>query len=370
MEAKAMRTKLNLTGIDRRGLLKGVGAIGAAAVVAPTVYVKNGWAQGKEIAIGVWGGAQGDFIKKNVIPKFEADFGCKVLAEEGFTLANVSKLRATKSNPKYTVMFVDDLAIPICKNEDLISPLPKDKMQNLAKLYPKFLYEGGYGTGLGVSLGGMFYNTGVKAPQSFAELWDPRYKGKIKLNSPKNTPSMFFLVAAAAVVTGKPFGQAQYEVDKAWNKIAEIKPNVQNVFESGIQAALEIAQGQAEVGGIEYSKYIYPYTAKGAPVDMAFMKEGSFAGTNCQVLVKGGPNQDIGIAFMNRMLDPQVQKPLAEFALIAPPVAGIEFSKDTLKWIAYPEARMDELGLFTPDWGFINERRSAWTEKMNQIFSA
>jgi len=30
---------------------------------------------------------------------------------------------------------------------------------------------------------------------------------------------------------------------------------------------------------------------------------------------------------------------------------------------------MDELGLFTPDWGHINARRGAWTERMNQIFS-
>jgi putative spermidine/putrescine transport system substrate-binding protein len=343
--------------------------VGAAAVLSPTVFVRNGWAQGKEIAIGVWGGAQGDFIKKQVLPKFENDLGCKVLAEEGFTLANVSKLRATKANPKFTVMFVDDLAIPICKAEDLIAPLPKDKIPNLARLYPRFLYDDGYGTGLGVSLGGMFHNTAVKPPQSFAELWDPKYKGKIKLNSPKNTPSVFFLIAAAAVVTGKPFKDAQYEIDKAWDKIAQIKPNVQNVFESGIQAALEVAQGQADFGGIEYSKYIYPYTAKQAPIDMAFMKEGSFAGTNCQVLVKNGPNIDLGAAFMDRMLDPVVQKALAEFALIAPPVSGIEFSAETLKWIPYPERKMDELGLFTPDWGHINARRGAWTERMNQIFS-
>lgn len=352
--------------LTRRGLL----AATAIGVASPMVMRRQAWAQGKEIAIGVWGGAQGEFIKKQIIPVFEKDFGCRVLAEEGFTLPNISKMRATKSNPKYTVMFIDDLAIPICKAEDLIEPLPADKMPNLTKLFPRFNYDGGYGTGLGISLGGMFYNTASKPPSSFAELWDPKYKNNIKLNSWKNTSGLFFLIATASVVTGKPFKDSQYEIDKIWDKLAALKPNVQNLYVSGIEAVNEVAQGQAVVGGVDYSKYVYPYTVKGAPVDMAFMKEGSFAGVNCQVLVKGGPNRDLGVAFMDRMLSPVVQKALAEFALIAPPVSGIEFKPETLKLIAYPDTRMDELGLFMPDWTFINEKRAGWTEKVNQIFSA
>jgi len=360
------RTKLRLS---RRHFLQGATGLTAAVVAAPVFYVKNGWAAGKQIQMGIWGGAQGEFIKKKVLPGFENDFDCKVLAEEGSTLGQISKMRATKSNPSYSVMFVDDLAIPICKAEGLIAPLPKDKMPNLANLYPRFLQGDGYGTALGISSGGMFYNTSITPPASFAELWDPKWKQRIKLCSAKNTPSMFFLIAAASVVTGKPFGEAQYEIEKAWDKIAEIKPNIQNLYDSGIQAVNEVAQGQADVGGIEYSKYVYPYTVKGVPIDLAFMKEGTFAGINSQVLVKDGPNMDLGAAFMDRMLDPKVQKPLAEFALIAPPVAGIDLSKDTLKYVAYPETKMNELGLFSPDWAFINKNRSVWTEKMNQIFA-
>jgi len=357
-----------VSSISRRGFGK-LAAGTAAVAAAPTVFTRRAWAQGKEITIGIWGGAQGEFIKNEVIPRFESDYDCKVFAEEGYTLLQISKMRATRSNPKYTVMFVDDLAIPICKAEGLIAELPREDIPNLEKTYDRFIYNEGYGTGLGVSLGGMFYNTSITPPASFAELWDPKWEGAIKLNSPQNTPSMFFLIATAAVVTGKAFAEAQYEIDGVWDKLAELRPNIQNLFDSGIQAANEVAQGQADVGGIEYSKYVYPYTVKGAPVDMAFMEEGSFAGVNCQVLVKDGPNQELGAAFMNRMLDPAVQRPLAEFALIAPPVDGIELSEETLKYIAYPESRMDELGLFSPDWGFINKRRSEWTEKMNQIFT-
>lgn len=361
-----MTTKTSSFALNRRKFL----TIAGAGLAAPLVMRRNAWAQDKEIVVGIWGGAQGEFIRKNVIPGFEKSLGCTVLAEEGFTLPNISKMRATKSNPKYTVMFVDDLAVPICKAEDLIDEIPADQVPNMAKLFPRFNYEGGYGTGLGISIGTMYRNTSVDAPQSYADLWDPKYKGNIKLNSWQNTSGLFFLIATAAVVTGKPFAEAQYEVDKIWGKLAELKPNIQNVYTSGVEAANEIAQGQAMIGGIDYSKFIYPYTAKGAPIDMVFMKEGSFAGVNCQVLVKGGPNRDLGLAFMDHMLSPDVQKALAEFALVAPPVSGVELSAEASKYIAYPDTAMDERGLFNPDWTYINAQRSEWTDKANQIFSA
>lgn len=340
-----------------------------AGVTAPLVYNRGAWAQGKTIQIGIWGGSQGEFIKREVIPAFEADYGCTVLAEEGATLSNVGKLRATASEPKYSVMFVDDVVVKLLRDEGLTEELPAAEMPALGQVYPEFIYHDGYGTALGISLGGIFYNTGIEPPASYADLWSDRWAGKIKLVSATNTPAMFFLIVAAAVKFGKPYAEAQYMVDDAFDKVAEIKPNVQNVFDSSIQAAAEIAQGQADVGMIEYSKYIYPYTDQGAPVTMGYPSEGAFAGTNCQVLVKNGPERDIAVAFMNRMLEPSVQKPLAEYALIAPPIAGLEFDEKTLRYIAYPQSEMVSRGLFTPDWTHINARRSEWTERLNQIIA-
>jgi len=31
---------------------------------------------------------------------------------------------------------------------------------------------------------------------------------------------------------------------------------------------------------------------------------------------------------------------------------------------------MDELGLFSPDWAYVNSVRSSWIENLNQIFTA
>lgn len=350
--------------ITRRSLM-------GAAALAPTVFVRGAWSQGKTMQVGIWGGAQGEFIRKTVLPQFEKDFGCKVLAEEGTTLGQIARLRATKAAPRYTVMFVDDLGVEIAKREGLIDPLPLAQLPSLSRVYKRFIFEEGYGVALAVSSSGIFYNPAkVKPLTSYAELWDQKFAKKISLVSPKTTPSVFVMIACAAVASGKPLKEAQYLVDQvAWPKLEALKPNVLNLYTSDT-ASLEVAQGNGDLGGIEFSKYVLPYTVKGASIDMCYPKEGAFAGVNCQVLVKGAPNLELGAEWMNRMLSPQVQQPLAEVSLAAPPIDGLEFKPELAKLLAYPLAKMEEMALFSPDWAFVNANRAAWIEKYNSTFVA
>jgi putative spermidine/putrescine transport system substrate-binding protein len=354
--------------IGRRGFLK---SVAAAAAAGPIILQRNAWAQGKTLHVGIWAGAQGEYIKKNVIAQFEKDFGCKVFVDEDWTLAQIARLRAGKANPRHTVMFMDDLGIEICKREGLIDALPREQMPNLAQVYPRFVYDDGYGVAIGISMGGVAYNPKrIKAPESYHELWEARFRRRITLGSMTGTGGPFMVIIAAALATGKPYQEAQHVADAAFPKLAELKPNILNIYTSNAQAANQIIQGEADIAGIDYSKWMYPYTVKGAPLDMAYPKEGIFAGVNCQALVKGGPHPELGGEFMNRMLDPKVQVPLAQFSLAAPPIRDLEFPADTLKYLAYPEEKMNRLKLFSPDWKLVNRIRPQWTEQWNKIFTA
>jgi putative spermidine/putrescine transport system substrate-binding protein len=354
--------------INRRTFLTLTAA--ATALATPTFFVRNSWAAGKTMQIGIWGGAQGEFMRKSVLPQFEKDFDCKVEAQQGSTLGQIALLRAAKDAPKFTVMFVDDLGVEIAKREGLIDALPRDKMPNMEKVYPRFVFNNGYGVGLAISSAGLFYNPSATKPlESYAELWDPRFARKISMVGTKTTPSVFTVIAAAAVATGKPYKEAQYLTDAAWPKLEALKPNILNLYSTD-DAALLVAQGQGAIGGPEYSKYVYPYKMKGTSIDMCFPKEGAFAGVNCQVLVKNAPNADLGAEFMNRMLDAKVQQGLAETALAAPAISDLSFKPEIAGLLAYPDTKMDELGLFSPDWAYVNANRSAWIEKINQIFTA
>jgi putative spermidine/putrescine transport system substrate-binding protein len=355
-----------MTKLTRRGLIGTT-----AGLAAPLFFVRNGWAEGKSINVGIYSGPQGDYIRKQVLPKFQAELGCRVFPTEGVTLTQISLLRAQKANPTFSVMFMDDVGVPIARDEDLITALPREKMPNMAHVIPRFLIGNGYGVAFAISSIAPFYNTKSGHPiASYAELWDPQYRGRYVMPTPKQTQSLDLLVATAALVTGKPFPEAQYLIDQAWDKLAALKPNVMTVYENNTTAILQVAQDQAAIGGPDFSKNVIPYTMKGAPVDLCYPKEGTFAGVNCITVVKGGPEPDLAAAFADRMLDKQVQTGLAEATYAAPSVAGLTIKPDVLSRIAYPEARMDELKLFIQDWSFFNPRRSAIVERLNQIFVA
>jgi putative spermidine/putrescine transport system substrate-binding protein len=68
------------------------------------------------------------------------------------------------------------------------------------------------------------------------------------------------------------------------------------------------------------------------------------------------------------MLDPGIQQGLAEATLTAPSISGVEFKPDVAKYMAYPESKMDEMGIFSADWTFINPIRSKLIERYNEVF--
>jgi putative spermidine/putrescine transport system substrate-binding protein len=351
--------------IGRRGLAKA-----AAGLAMPEILVPRAWAQGKSIQVGIYTAQQGEYVRKQIIPQFQADYNCKVFTTEGVTLTQIAALRATRTAPKYSVMFMDDIGIDLAKNEGLLDPLPVDKLPNLEKVYKRFLFSEGYGAAFAISTGGMYFNPqNDPKVKSYADLWDERFRKKILLITPKFTQSIYFLVATVSVLTGKPLHEAQYDLDKAWPKMAELKPNVLTIYEAP-STVMMVAQGQAEIGGIEYSKNVYPYTVAGAPIDMLFPKEGTFGGINCLSFVKGAPEPELGAAFINRMLEPSVQQGLAEATLTAPSVGGLTFKPDIGKYLAYPDTKMDDMGLFACDWKYINPLRPALLEKYNNIFGS
>lgn len=355
--------------ISRRVVIK-AGAAVSAAIFTPAIIGRKAWAQGKEIYVGIWAGAQGEYIAKKIVPDFENEYQCKVHLEEGNTLGQVAKIRAQKENPQFTVMFVDDYAVDLLKQENLLDPIPVADSKNIKNADERFFLQDNYGVGIAVSIAGLFYNTSTaKRPESYAALWGAEKQKDITLSSIKTTSGIYFVIAAAAVATGKSLLEAQYLPDEGFKKLAELVPNVLNQFTTPSQAASLVAQGEAGIGALAYSKWVYPYTRQGAAVDMTYAEEGSFPGVNAQVLVKNSPNQDLGLAFMDRMLDPEVQKGISEFSLTAPTIKGVKFDDEILKYIPYPAEELDKRGIKDPDWSYLNKVRGEWVDKWNRVFS-
>ncbi|WP_321943862.1 ABC transporter substrate-binding protein [Paraburkholderia tropica] len=350
--------------MTRRTVLKAAGA----AVAMPLLSTRS-WAKGKTIQVLTYTDPQTDYIRQHVVPTFEKDYDCKVLLTPSTTLATVAMLRSQKSNPRFSVAMMDDVGIPLAKQDGLIAPLPDKKIANLNAVFSKFVYQQQHGCAFAISAGAPYFASRLNPPvTSFADLWDPRFKGKLLIPTWKKTQSIFLLIAAAGLATGKPFDQAQYNLEPAWKKLAALKGNVQTAYEESGTAILQMNQGQADVAGPDFSKVIVPYIKRGAEVDLSKPKEGAFAGVNCLTLVNNAPEPELGAAFINRMLDVNVQKGLSEFSFAAPSVRGVQLSKDVLDYVPYPESLLARLHVI--DWEKINPQRQAILDRFNQLFGA
>lgn len=351
--------------LSRRHVLAAAGGL-----AFPTIAMRRASAQERALHVGVYNSAQGALIRREVVPKFEAKYKCRVYSTEGATLANIAALRATRNAPRFSVMSMDDVGMPQAKAEGLIDKLDENLIPNLEKVYKRFVFEEGYGVGFAISSAALFHNTRAVSGgvASYNDIWAAKYRKRFLLNTPKNTQSVLMLIVAAALATGKPLAEAQYLADQGWDKLKELKPNVLTIYD-GEALVMQVAQGQADIGGIEYSKAIYPHTSRGVPMDMAFPKEGSFTGINGLTLVKNAPERELGCAFINTLLDPDVQQMLAENTLSAPSVGGLNFKPEVVRFLAYPDTKMQDMGLFTPDWNYIIPRRPAWLERYNEVFT-
>lgn len=366
--ATTRRDFLQQTG--RAGTVLAGAAVGSS--IGFPVLLRRAEGAKRSITVTWFTGAQLDVFKKEVAEPFEKEFDCQVLVETGVATEFVAKLRAERSNPRHTVVELNEFHLNIARRERLLERLPSDVISNLKNVYPEYIREDGHGVGVSLNFISIGYHTKRVAPppDSWNILWDPKYRGKVIIPGRAHSASNFLVIAAAALQTGKPLQEAQYLIDAAMEKLRGLKRQVLNLY---VRAPLAVSQIEQETGyllGGFYSTILYPYQDKGVPVDMAIPREGTFASLNTVSLVKGGPHADLGMALINKTLSVEFQKAHAERAVTAPVIKGVSLAEKTEQRVAYGPKRAKELGLFLSDYTFINDKSAEVTEKWDKIFLA
>ena len=127
------------------------------------------------------------------------------------------------------------------------------------------------------------------APKSWADLLDPKWKGKIAFTDPANSGSAYTTVTMLVDLWGG--GEA------GWKKVAQLFKNMKVLNRSSL-----VFQG---VGNGEYPlgislEYAGPMWAQGgAPVKVIYPSDGTFAAMEGVAIIKGGPNTDNAKVFVD-----------------------------------------------------------------------
>ena len=345
-----------MTDFSRRGLLQT--AVAGAAVSGFPAIVR---AQSRDLVVGGAGGMAG-YMREFVFPVVERATGMRVIFDGTRSLVNLEKLRADKASPRMSVVLMDDPIMQIAWGEGLLEKLTPAATPNMAKLRASAIHLEGAWVNYQQPWVGIAYNKQAmpQGVDSYQALWAPANRGKVILPSLQNTEGLWTMIVAAHLETGKPFAEAQYEVEAAFKKLATLKPNLLTIYTNQPQAENLLESGEAALMSGQFSSYTLIRAAGGAPVGLAAPKEGIFAMPSGICKVKGGPNEALANAFIDAYLGTEIQQILAEKSFVLPTNTDAQLPAGFTAPAGSP---------FSPDWEHVNKNRDAWIQRWNQLMA-
>lgn len=336
----------------RRALIGAAAAVGAS-LGAPGLLR----AQTRQLVIG-GAASHKPWMDSTVIPFFEKKYNCKIVYEGTRSLVNLEKMQRNKNKPYLSVVQMDDPVMILAVQEGLLERLNSTNIPNLAKITPGAIHMEGMWANYVQPWQGIAYNTKAlpKGVSSWAELWEPRFKGRVILPSLQNTEGIANLFMAAQLQTGKPAVEAQKDPAAGFTKLVALKPNLLTIYTQMPQAFNLLEQGEAWAIAGALSSFALFRKANGAPIDLAAPKEGIFASPSGICAVKGGPNAELAFAYINEMLGAEMQSKLV----------GPTFSLPTNRDVPTPAAVPKGVEVIPTDWANVAKNRNDWIKRWDR----
>ena len=192
--------------------------------------------------------------------------------------------------------------------QDMIEKLDFSKIPNAEKMPAE--YKSPYSVAYEFYSSVLAYNNnkfGDNPPQSWADFWDvTKFPGTRALrNHPLAT------LEAALLADGVPADKLYpLDVDRAFKKLEEIKPHIAVWWTSGAQSAQLLADGEVDME-MAWNGRVTAVAKEGAPIGYTF-NEGFLQNTSLCIL-KGAPNLDTAVKFVNAAISPEIQANLPTY---------------------------------------------------------
>jgi putative spermidine/putrescine transport system substrate-binding protein len=131
------------------------------------------------------------------------------------------------------------------------------------------------------------------------------------------------ITMASHLETGKPFKEAQYDVDAGFRKLRTLRPNLLQSYLASAQASVLLEKGEAWAAAGFFTTYVQGRKAAGAPIDIARPKEGSFAYPKVIAKVRNAANPELADAWIDACIGEEFQVVWQREFFGAPTNAGV-----------------------------------------------
>ncbi|MCA1494906.1 ABC transporter substrate-binding protein [Ensifer sp. NBAIM29] len=313
---------MKFNSIKRRTLL-GAGLAGATALAMPAVLR----AQDRSLKVGVYGGYFKDSFDKNIFPDFTKATGIAIesVAEptgEAWLVQLEQAARAGQAPADVSMM--SQVAMLKGQSTELWTPIDIARIKNSSSLLDRFINKYPDGRVAGVGAVSWYItlvtNTNVynEPPTSWEALWDPANADKLGLLALVSN-SFLLEVTAKTFMGGTDALDTEEGILKAFDKLAEVKPNVRLWYRDEAQFEQALKSGEIPMG-----QYYHDVTglaaAEGHPVRSTFPKEGGIQDSGCWALSRASQKVEEAHIFIDYMCQPAIQATLSRKVGTSPTV--------------------------------------------------
>lgn len=255
-------------------------------------------AQADEVVYATTGGLMRQMLEQHMYVPFEAATGTEIIPFDIEVPDQWARAEGMVRSGKVEFDLVTATGPDLLSHADMLMDIPCDQLKNVQEFglpgscQPK---------GVARTTGGMVltYNREAfkdKAPSSWADFWNVK-----DFPGPRGLPDTgdrdWWLPAVALLADGVPADQIfPLDLDRAYKKLDEIKPNIDVWWKTGNQVAQILRDGEV-VMSMSYSGRSLAAINDGAPLEIVW--NGGVRDTGYFSILKGAPNPEGALKFID-----------------------------------------------------------------------
>jgi putative spermidine/putrescine transport system substrate-binding protein len=345
----------SLPSTQRRQLLKVAGAAAALSAAPRFAFAQSG-----ELVVTNWGGDWNDRTVKFVEAPLVESHGIKIVRALNLEPERKAKLLAERNLPRGTIDVAHFSGADAFEmnEQGILETLDVSKIPNFvntrANLRSPYFMPWVFG---GVTLA---YNPKFikEPPTSFAELWNPKYAGKVGVLD----QSFYNWIYMAALVNGGKMNN----VEPGWAKLAEMKQAMKpRIYPAHQQLAAGFAAEEVWISA-NYSARIAQWAKDGVSVRSSYPKEGAVTIVFGATIPKKARNKDAAYFYLNAMLDPKALGAYSTASMYAPSTNNADLTPEVRAAIDFTPEQQAHFN--NVDYAYQAKNIAAWLERWNKEF--
>jgi putative spermidine/putrescine transport system substrate-binding protein len=325
--------------ITRRAALAG-GAIAAAAAGLPGLAR----AQANSAVVGTWGGDYGELLRQNIDMPLMQPQGIEILQDVANADPRKTKMLAERQARRGTmdVSCLSDTDMHMMASQNTVDVLDMARLKRAGSIVAGLRKP--YAIPHIYSALVLLYNPDkvTTPPTSFADMWDPKYRGRVGFSDILYSTNTF----AAAMAGGGSF--SDYAPSK--NKLMELRSLDAKVYPSN-EALAGALKGEEVWMTPMWLARGFMWQKAGIPLRHVVPTEGAYAIVFEAAIPRNSRNKDQAYAYLDAMLQPQAQTAFADRMGYLPTVTDASLPPEIASQISLTEA--EQARLRAPDYDYL-----------------